>query len=108
MEEQLRGTEAALRATGAEVAAYAGDIGNPDQASRLIEATVMAYGGIDILVNSVGGGGGGTGIADSTDDDWRGTLERNLILTGRTMWLPLPHIKRRPGVVVINVASISG
>ena len=57
--EQLRETEEALRATGAEVAAHAGDVGSPDDAARLIEVTVKAYGGIDILVNNVGGGGGG-------------------------------------------------
>jgi NAD(P)-dependent dehydrogenase (short-subunit alcohol dehydrogenase family) len=29
------------------------------EAARLIDATVAAYGGIDVLVNNVGGGGGG-------------------------------------------------
>jgi hypothetical protein len=47
--EQLRETEEALRATGAEVAAHAADVGSPDDAARLIEVTVAAYGGIDIL-----------------------------------------------------------
>ena len=51
---QLRETETALRATGAEVAAHAADVGSPDGAAGLIEATVAAYGGIDILVNAPG------------------------------------------------------
>src|SRR5262249_45843735 len=55
--EQLREAETALRATGAEVAAHAGDVDHPDHASQLIQATVVAFGGIDILVNNVGGGG---------------------------------------------------
>jgi 3-oxoacyl-[acyl-carrier protein] reductase len=106
--EQLREAETALRATGAQVAAHAGDVGSPDEANQLIEATVAAYGGIDILVNNVGGGGGGGRIADSTDDDWRGALERNVIQTVRMMRLALPQMKNRPGAAVINVASISG
>ena len=106
--EQLRETEEALRATGAEVAAHAADVGSPDGAAGLIEATVAAHGGIDILVNNVGGGGGGAHIADSSDDDWRGALERNLIQTVRMMRLALPHMKERPGPAVISVASISG
>jgi 3-oxoacyl-[acyl-carrier protein] reductase len=105
---QLHETETALRATGAEVAAHAADVGSPDGAAGLIEATVAAYGGIDILVNNVGGGGGGARVADSSDDDWRGALERNLIQTVRMMRLALPHMKGRPGAAVINVASISG
>jgi NAD(P)-dependent dehydrogenase (short-subunit alcohol dehydrogenase family) len=64
--------------------------------------------GIDILVNNVGGGGGGARIADSTDDDWRGALERNLIQTVRIMRLALPHMKGRPGAAIVNIASISG
>jgi 3-oxoacyl-[acyl-carrier protein] reductase len=56
--EQLSDAELALRATGAAVAAHAADVGHPAEAARLIDATVAAYGGIDVLVNNVGGGGG--------------------------------------------------
>ena len=106
--EQLCEAELALRAAGIEAAAHAADVGDPDGAARLIEVTVSAYGGIDILVNNVGGGGGGARIADSTDEDWRGALDRNLIQTVRMMRLALPHMKNRPGAAVINIASISG
>jgi 3-oxoacyl-[acyl-carrier protein] reductase len=102
--EQLRETETAWRATGAEVAAHAADVASPDGAARLIEATVAAYGGKDIIINNVGGGR----VADSSDDDWRGAPERNLIQTVRMMRLALPHMKERAGAAVINVASISG
>ena len=84
---QLRDAEAALRGAGAAVAAHAGDVGNPADAARLIDATAAAYGGIDVLVNNVGGGGGAH-VADSSDDDWRGALERNLIQTVRMCGLP--------------------
>jgi 3-oxoacyl-[acyl-carrier protein] reductase len=77
--KQLREAETALRATGAEVAAHAADVGSPDDAARLVDATAATYGGIDILVNNVGGGGGGARVADSSDDDWRSALEQNLI-----------------------------
>src|ERR1700746_2664647 len=106
--EQLRETEEALRATGAEVAAHAADVGSPADAARLIEVTAAAHGGIDILVNNVGGGGGGARVANSRDDDWRGALERNLIQTVRMMRLALAHMKNRPGGAGLNVASVSG
>src|SRR5262245_35226704 len=105
---QLQAAVASLRAGGAEVAAHAADVGVPNEAAALVDAAVAAHGGIDILVNNVGGGGGGARVADSTDDDWRGALERNLIQTVRMMRLALPHMKGRPGASVINVASISG
>jgi 3-oxoacyl-[acyl-carrier protein] reductase len=106
--ERLREAETALRAAGAEIAAHAADVGDPEGAARLIEATRAAYGAIDILVNNVGGGGGGARIADSSDDDWRSALERNLVQTVRMMRLALPHMKGRSGAAVINIASISG
>ena len=105
---QLRDAEAALRGTGAGVRAHAGDVGDPVDAARLIDATAAAYGGIDVLVNNVGGSGGGARVADSSDDDWRDALERNLIQTVRMMRLALPCMKERPGAAVINIASIYG
>ena len=106
--EQLRDAELALKTAGALVAAHAADVGDPSGAARLIEATVATYGGIDVLVNNVGGGGGGARIVDSSDEDWRGALERNLVQTVRMMRLALPNMKGRPGAAVINIASISG
>src|SRR5262245_64623607 len=104
----LAAAEAALRADSVAVVSCLADVGQPDQAARLVEAAVAAFGGIDILVNNVGGGGGGARIADSTDEEWRGALERNLIQTVRMMRLALPHMHGRAGAAVINVASISG
>ena len=72
--DTLRDAEAALRASGASVTTQVADVTQPDDAARLVQAAATAFGGIDILVNNVGGGGGGRTIADSTDEDWRATL----------------------------------
>jgi 3-oxoacyl-[acyl-carrier protein] reductase len=100
--------ESTLRATGAAVASRVADVTRPDDAARLVEAAVSAFGHIDILVNNVAGGGGGPRIADSTDDDWRNSMEFIVIQTARMMRLALPHMTGRAGAAVINVASISG
>jgi 3-oxoacyl-[acyl-carrier protein] reductase len=106
--EALRDAEATLRAGGGRVASQAADVTRPDDAEKLVAAAVAAFGGIDILVNNVGGGGGGRTIADSTDEDWRATLEINLLQTVRMMRLALPHMRGRAGAAVVNVSSISG
>src|SRR5215472_4722294 len=93
----LAEAEATLHAGGAEVAAQIADVTLPDQAARLTEATATAFGGIDILINNVGGGRGGPRIADSTDDDWRAVFELNLVQTLRMMRLALPHMSGRSG-----------
>src|SRR6476620_1706726 len=62
--EQLAKAAAAIRMSGVEVAAHAADVSRPDEATALVQAAVAAFGGIDVLVNNVGGGGGGARIAD--------------------------------------------
>jgi 3-oxoacyl-[acyl-carrier protein] reductase len=97
-----------LRETAPSVTAVLADVTNPDDAANLIEAAVAAHGGIDVLVNNVGGSTGGRRIADSTDDDWRRTLELNLLQTVRMMRLAAPKMEGRPNPAVVNVSSISG
>jgi 3-oxoacyl-[acyl-carrier protein] reductase len=105
----LSDAETDLRSLGATVASQVADITKPEEAERLVEATVTALGGIDILVNNVGGpGGSGRTIAASTDADWRGALEGNLLQVVRMMQLALPHMAGRAGASVVNVASMSG
>jgi 3-oxoacyl-[acyl-carrier protein] reductase len=106
--EALRAAETALRDAGATVASAVADVTEPDDAARLVQATVDAFGGIDVLVNNVGGSVGARNVAASTDDDWRATLEMNLLQTVRMMRLALPHMRGRAGAAVVNVASISG
>jgi 3-oxoacyl-[acyl-carrier protein] reductase len=104
----LTEAEANLRAGGARLRAQVADVTKSDQAAQLVEAAITAFGGVDILINNVGGGQGGPRIADSTDDDWRAVFELNLVQTLRMMRLTLPHMSGRPGAAIINVASISG
>ncbi len=106
--DALRHAETELRATGAAVAGEVADVLKPDDAARLVQAAVAAFGGIDILINNVGGSVGGRTVADSTDEDWRTTLEMNLLQTVRMMRLALPHMSGRAGAAVVNVSSISG
>jgi 3-oxoacyl-[acyl-carrier protein] reductase len=106
--DALRDAVAALCASGAHVASEVADVTQPADAARLVQAAVTAFGGIDILVNNVGGSVGGRSIADSTDEDWRAALEMNLLQTVRMMRLALPHMSGRPGAAVVNVSSISG
>jgi 3-oxoacyl-[acyl-carrier protein] reductase len=101
--------ETTLRSLGVTVASQVADVTRPDDAERLVQATVAAFGGIDILVNNVGGpGGSGRTIATSSDADWQGALEGNLLQVVRMMRLALPHMSGRAGACIVNVASMSG
>src|SRR4051794_561055 len=75
--EALAEAETALRTAGADVAAHVADVTKPAEAAGLVEAAVAAFGGIDVLINNVGGSGGGRRIVDSSDADWHTALELN-------------------------------
>jgi 3-oxoacyl-[acyl-carrier protein] reductase len=92
----------------ASVTTVVADVTDPAQAEALVAEAVRVHGGIDVLVNNVGGGGGGRRIGDSTDDEWRRTLEINVIQTVRMTRLAAPHMAGRAGAAVVNIASISG
>ena len=75
--------------------------------ASLIEAATRAYGGIDIVVNNVGGSGARD--VDATDEaDLQAVLERNLFPALRVSRAALPHLRARGGGAIVLIASIWG
>jgi len=96
-----------LRARNHRVTAVQADVSVPDDASRFIEKCAAELGGVDILVNNVGGLIGGN-LMDSSDEDWEKTFAINLHQTVRMIRLAVPHMRKRGGGCIINIASLSG
>jgi 3-oxoacyl-[acyl-carrier protein] reductase len=84
------------------------DVTNAKDAERLVNEAASWGGGIDILVNNVGGNSGGIRVVESTDEDWQKTLEVNLFQTVRMMRHAIPRLSKRPGAAIVNISSISG
>lgn len=99
-------------ASEAEVCFVAGDIGDPDTPSRLVQRAASRFGRIDYLVNNAATPGTKQPIpfADlhALDDAfWRHLLEVNLIGPFRMTRAALPMLRQAKGAVV-NTASIAG
>ena len=77
-EEGLGAAAAALRQAGTEVLAVACDIAAADGADTLLGAVRDRYGGIDILVNNVGGNRRGR-FEETSDQDWLDIIELNVL-----------------------------
>lgn len=92
-------------ATGVSV-----DLTGPDSATVLIDSALRTLGGIDILVNNMGGGDGNLltlgGIAETTDEQWQKLFDVNLFSTVRITRAALPSLLERGGTI-INVSSIN-
>ncbi len=107
-EDQLRAVEEELRGMGARVCGVVADVTKAEDASRFVDACVSELGGVDVLVNNVGGSAGGPTIFDTSDEDWHRTFDVTLLHGVRLTQLVAPHMKRRGGGAIVNVSSISG
>jgi len=83
-----------------------GDLTNPQDLERLVEKTVEAFGGIDILVNNGGGPPRGP-VVDLSDEDVEGAVELLLLSAIRLTNLCLRHLRRSGNGRVINITSSS-
>ena len=102
--ERLR---ADLEARGAECATVVGDVSNPDDARRMIEAAVEHYGRLDILVANAGVIPLGA-ITESSADDWDSVMA----VDGRGMFLTCKYaieaMLETGGGSIVCLSSISG
>ena len=86
--------------------AVRGDLTNPADLKRLVDRTVEAFGGIDILVNN-GGGPPRTPALDITDESVEAAVELLLLSAIRLTRLCLPQLERSGRGRVINITSSS-
>ncbi len=86
---------------------FVGDVTNPSDMDRFVDAVVHEHGGIDILVNNAGAAKPG-GLAETSDDEWRAMFELNTFAAVRLARLCAPHMEKRGGGSIINIASIWG
>src|SRR5881227_104041 len=86
--------------------AVRGDVTNPADLKRLVDRTVTAFGGIDILVNNSGGPPRGPAVG-LTDDDVERAVELLLLSVVRLTGLCLPQLERSGHGRIINIESSS-
>ncbi len=106
-EESAREVVDQIEAEGGEAIAFQADVKQAEEAKKLIEAALAAFGRLDILVNNVG-------ITRDTllmrmkEEDWDIVLETNLKGTFNcTKVAQRPMIRQRYGRI-INITSVSG
>jgi len=105
--EALEKAAADLRALSTDVITVAADLSSPDGAAQIVNATLQAFGGIDILVNNVGTAKG-TDIANTTDAEWQEALDHTLYPAIRMSRLVVPHMRKQGGGSIVMIASIWG
>jgi len=92
--------------TNSEVTAIPGDMTDPLFASELIQKTVGAYGGLDLLVTNAGGPPAGKFEAFD-DDSWQQSVELSFLSHVRLIRAALPFLRQSTAPSVLTVTSIT-
>jgi len=109
---------AALAAQGAEAAGAVADLSDPRAARAVVELALERFGRLDVLVNNAGMGRVGAPevvkpFAALSPEDWRASLETNLLTAVNVIRAALPALRRSGrapggGGRIINVTSVTG
>jgi 3-oxoacyl-[acyl-carrier protein] reductase len=106
-EAGAKATEALVKKLGAKTLLVGGDVGDPETARRVIDATIEKFEKVDILVNNAGRTADNLLIRMS-DEEWDNAIRINLSSTFYfTRAAVRPMIRARYGRI-INISSVDG
>lgn len=100
-------TVAQIATEGGEATFVAADVSRPDEVGLMVEATLAAFGRLDILVNNAAIYRQGD-AETTTEADWQRMLEVNLTGPFLCARYCVPVMRRGGGGVIVNVASEAG
>jgi 3-oxoacyl-[acyl-carrier protein] reductase len=102
-------TVAAIESEGGRAVVCVADVAEAEDATRMIDDALTAYGRVDILWNNAGmARGAGTPLEEISIADWQLVLNVNLSGVFYAMKAVIPHMKQRRSGSIVNTASIAG
>ncbi|MQA98217.1 MAG: SDR family oxidoreductase [Streptosporangiales bacterium] len=96
-----------IDAEGGTVRTHECDVTDADAVRAMVTACVDAYGGVDVLVNNVGGSRHG-GAVELPEEIWDEQFDFNLKSVFLACKHVIPVMRERGGGAIVNLASTSG
>lgn len=84
------------------------DVRSEEQVCMMIDECARVFGGVDILVNNAGIGIIGKTVEEISGDEFRQTIETNLLGVFYACHYAVPQMKQRGGGYIINISSLAG
>ena len=108
-EDAVMETVRMVRDVGGEVTSVTGDVSKSQDAERIVQASIEAYGRLEVLVNCAGiSARNALPTEASPEAVWDRVIDVNLKGTFLTSWYAVPHMVPTGGGSIINLASIMG
>jgi NAD(P)-dependent dehydrogenase (short-subunit alcohol dehydrogenase family) len=102
----VEATVAMIAAEGHEAVAHVADVTSLAQMEAAMAACIARFGGLDVMVNNVGGSAPGS-AATMPEDTWNAQIAMNLSSAFFGCRVALPHLIAGGGGAIVNVASIA-
>jgi 3-oxoacyl-[acyl-carrier protein] reductase len=98
------------RATGLgrRAACFQADCTNEAATNALVDDAASFLGGLDILINNVGGLIGRRGLAEVDLDFWRTVIDVNMTTMMMVTRRAIPHLEAAGASSIVNLASLAG
>ena len=96
-----------IEAQGVKAVGVVCDLATEDGCKTFIDQAVDGLGGLDILVNNVGGMIPGT-LDSMTEELWSTVLDTNLMAYVHTTKYAIPHLKNSAAGRILNVSGVTG
>ena len=109
--EACEAARAEMAAAGHEVISVPAHVGKAEDIDRLVDATVRAFGRLDVVVCNAAVNPVFAELQEITEDTWAKVMETNLTSVWRMSKAAFPHIARQGGgamVLLSSTASLVG
>jgi 3-oxoacyl-[acyl-carrier protein] reductase len=84
------------------------DVTKRSEVDELIESVLNTHGRVDILINNAGVGVGSYDFLELDENDWRLSLNVNLLGVASMCQAVIPSMQKNGGGAIINIASLAG
>jgi NAD(P)-dependent dehydrogenase (short-subunit alcohol dehydrogenase family) len=105
--DQLTDVAEAIGGAGGTAITVTCDVSDEDSVRSAIATTVETWGRLDVVVANAGVNGTWAGIDELAVEEFRSTLDINLVGTFTTIKYAVPHLRRRGGSVIVT-SSVNG
>jgi 3-oxoacyl-[acyl-carrier protein] reductase len=103
--EEITTTVCDIATSGGRAIAVPADVTQLASVQQMLQTTVETFGGLDILVINAGGNYDRRHVAESHPEDWRATVEVNLLGAYYCAHAAIPYLKQRGAGKIITVGS---
>jgi NAD(P)-dependent dehydrogenase (short-subunit alcohol dehydrogenase family) len=101
-------TASAITDEGGQALAITADVSREEDARRIMEEAVRAFGRLDCLINNAGDGGPTKPVQDYTTDEWFYTINSCLTSSFLCSRFAVPAMIASGGGSIVNIASMAG